>query len=251
MFKRLVTLDFARHAGLRVRPVADFGYARELQMAIVMQSEIRRASALYPIVFVEDRETDGFRPVALFGLAPGQNAFVDPQGRWRASYVPAVVRAYPFALARGERADRFLVCVDEASPCVELEEAAAPEVSKPKGAAREGAALFLPDGQPAPALEEAKGFLARLRQMQLATDVWTRALAERNLLTPLTVRASGEASPFALDGCFVVNEERLDGLPLERFAELRDRGWLPSIYAHLASLLQFERLEATGDDPAG
>jgi hypothetical protein len=228
MFKRLVTLDFARHAGLRVRPAPDFGYARGLQMSIVMLSEIRRASALYPIVFVEDRETDGFRPVALFGLQPGQNVFVDSKGGWQASYIPAVLRAYPFALARGDRPDRFLVCLDEASPCLDSDE---------------GAPLFNPDGQAAVALDEVKGFLARLRQMQVATDAWTRALAERNLLTPLSVMAAGETPPPALDGCFVVNEDRLDGLSLERFAALRDRGGLAAIYAHLASLLQFERLE--------
>lgn len=228
MFKRLVTLDFARHAGLRVRPVRHHTHTRELQMTIVMQAEIRRASAIYPIVFVEDRETDGFRPVALFGLAPGRNAFVNEEGQWTASYIPAVIRAYPFALARGDRADRFVVCVDEASPWLDEQD---------------GAALFHPDGRAADSLEEVKAFLARLRQMQAATDIFTQALAERNLLTPLSVRGTDGDTPLALDGCFVVNEERLDGLPLERFAELRERGWLPAIYAHLASLLQFERLE--------
>jgi hypothetical protein len=231
MFKRLVTLDFARHAGLRVRPVHHYAHARDLQMTIVMQAEIRRASAIYPIVFVEDRETDGFRPVALFGLASGRNTFVNEEGQWAASYIPAVIRAYPFALARGDRADRFVVCIDEASPWLDDQD---------------GAVLFHPDGRATDSLEEVKAFLARLRQMQAATEVFTRALAERNLLTPLSVRAADGDMPLALDACFVVNEERLDGLPLERFAELRERGWLPAIYAHLVSLLQLERLESAG-----
>ena len=78
--------------------------------------------------------------------------------------------------------------------------------------------------------------------MQMATDGFARALVERNLLTPLTLRTDG-AEAIALQGCYVVNEERLESLPLERFAELRDLGLLPAIYAHLMSLLQIERLE--------
>ncbi|MEN9775603.1 MAG: hypothetical protein RL322_2673 [Pseudomonadota bacterium] len=227
MFKRVVPLDVSRHATLRVRPALDQAYARTLQRSIVMQSEIRRAAARYPIVFVEDPETDGFRPVALFGLAPGDNVFVGSDGQWRASYIPAVVRAYPFVLARSDRPDRFLVCIDEASDLVGHDE---------------GAPLFQSDGQPDQALEEVKAFLARLRGMQLATDAFTRALAQRNLLTPFTIQAGRADSP-PLQGCYVVNEERLDALPIEHLADLRARGWLSTIYAHLMSLLQIERLE--------
>jgi len=234
MFKRVVPLEFSRHATLRVRPAVDQAYARTLQRATVMQAEIRLAAARYPIVFVEDPETDGFRPVALFGLAPGDNVFVGADGQWRASYIPAVIRAYPFALARSGRPDRFLVCIDEASDLVSAED---------------GAALFRPDGQADQALEEVKAFLARLRGMQMATDAFSRALAQRNLLTPMTIQAGPADSP-PLQGCYVVNEERLDALPIEHLADLRVRGWLSTIYAHLMSLLQIERLErAAGVDP--
>lgn len=197
-------------------------------MAALMQSEMVRASALYPIVFLEDRDADLFRPMALLGLREGENAFVDPQGQWRASYIPAVVRGHPFSLVGIGSDDRHALCIDLDSPCVSRDR---------------GTALFDQEGQPTPALEEARAYFARLRQMQIATDAYARALARLNLLSPFTLRAQRREHAVELAGCFVVDASRLDGLSDLSLAALRPGGWLAATYAHLASLHQIERLE--------
>jgi len=228
MYRRVVALSSVHHAALRIRSADDHGHARGLHMASVMQAEIVRAAAIYPIVFVEDAQADLFRPVALFGLEPGDNAFVDALGQWHASYIPAVVRGYPFALVRTGKGDRHALCIDRDSERVS-------EI--------DGTPLFDAEGRPTPALEEARAYFARLRQMQLVTDAYVRALEKRNLLTPLSLRAQREGRAVELQGCFVVNEARLDALSLESLAELRSRGWLAATYAQIASLHQLERLE--------
>jgi SapC len=228
VYRHVVALSSAQHARLRVKPVADYGFARGLHMSALMQAEMVRASALYPIVFVEDREAEVFRPVALFGLQEGENAYVDLHGAWQASYIPAIVRGYPFSLVRAGRGDRHALCIDLGSPCVVEDE---------------GAPLFDEAGRPMPALEEARAYFARLRQMQAVTDAYVRALAQRNLLTPFLVRARRGGVNVELDGCYVVNESRLDALPDDKLCPLRAHGWLAATYAHLASLLQMERLE--------
>lgn len=233
MFRDLVALNSKRHAALRVRPQAGFQFARAVHMSALMQAEMVRAAALYPIVFVEDPAMDGFRPMALLGLREGENVYVDTDGTWLASYVPAVIRAYPFALARaggeGEaEAERFAVCIDAASELVSL---------------TEGARLFDAQGVPTEALEQARQWLQQIREMQLRTDSFCRALAARNLFTPFAVRARRGEETLEVNGCYVINEERLDGLPDAKLSELRGAGWLSSIYAHLVSLQQFERLE--------
>ncbi len=229
MFRQLVALNSTRHAGLRVREQSGFGFAARVHMAALMQPEMVRAAATYPIVFVEDREGDGFRPMALFGLREGENLFVAPDGRWLVSYVPAVIRSYPFALSRADPGGRPAVCIDAASELVSL---------------TEGAALFDANGAATPALEAAKGYLASLRQMQAVTDAFCLALAERNLFTPFSMRVQRGAQTLEVDGCYVINEERLDGLPDDRLAGLRERGWLAALYAQVVSLQQIERLEA-------
>lgn len=229
MFRNVVALNSYRHAGLRLRAGEGFAHASGLHMAALMQAEIVRAGALYPIVFVEDADNDTFRPMALLGLQAGENVFVDDEGRWHASYVPAVVRQYPFALARSNRPDRFTVCIDADSELFSHSE---------------GVALFDPDGQPTAALAEAQASLGDLWRLQLHTDAFARALAERNLFTPFTVHVRRADRALEVAGAYVVNEQRLQGLPDERLSELRQRGWLASVYAHLGSLMQFERLEA-------
>ena len=233
MFRELVALNSKRHAALRVRPQASFDFVRGAHMAALMQAELVRAASIYPIVFVEDPAIDSFRPMALLGLREGENVYVDTDGSWLASYVPAVIRAYPFALARavgeGEgETERFAVCIDAASELVSL---------------TEGARLFDTHGAPTEALEQARQWLQQIREMQIRTDAFCRALAARNLFTPFSVRAQRGDEALEVDGCYVINEERLDGLPDAKLFELRREGWLSSIYAHLVSLQQFERLE--------
>ena len=225
--RRIVTLSSVHHARLRVRPVIDHAYARGLHMAALMQAEMVRASALYPIVFVEDGSSDLLRPMALLGLRKGFNAFVDEQGQWGASYIPAVVRGHPFSLVRVGPGERHALCVDMDSPCV---------------SEHEGVPLFAPDGSAAPALEEARAYFGRLRQMQALTDAYCRALVQRNLLTPFTVRGWQSAGAVELEGCYIVNEDRLDALSADGLAGLRQQGWLAATYAELASLHQIERL---------
>ena len=228
MFRQLVALNSKRHAALRVRPQTGFDFARSVHLSALMQTELVRAAATYPIVFVEDRDIDGFRPMALLGLRDGENVFVDTDGTWLASYIPAVIRAYPFALARAAEPGQFAVCIDAASELVSL---------------TEGARLFEASGAPTPALDEARAWLQQIREMQIRTDAFCRALAARNLFTPFAVRARRGDETLEVNGCYVINEERLDGLPDAKLFELRHEGWLSSIYAHLVSLQQLERLE--------
>ena len=65
-----------------------------------------------PIVFVEG--SDGWVPIALFGLNATENQWVDRAGAWRGRYIPAFISQYPFAIGRGE-SEVPLVCIDEAS----------------------------------------------------------------------------------------------------------------------------------------
>ena len=97
---------------------------------------------------------------------------------------------------------------------------------------------------PQPVANNNKGYLGSLWRMQLQTDAFARALAQRNLFTPFTVSVRRDDRTLEVAGAYVVNEQRLEGLPDERLFELRQRGWLASVYAHLTSLLQMERLEA-------
>ena len=76
MFKSLAPVNKERHAGKKIRQIEGFGFASDFHIASLMVHEFVRAAGIYPVVFLEDKENDRFRPVALLGLEAGENLFI-------------------------------------------------------------------------------------------------------------------------------------------------------------------------------
>jgi hypothetical protein len=235
MFEKVVPVNRERHASKRIKPLTHFGFAAGFHVAYVTMHEFSRAAGVYPLVFVEDKDKDQFRPVALLGLEAGENLFIDGSGRWNAGYVPAIIRRYPFALAASGEEGRYTICLDEASSLV---------------SDSEGEPLFDAKGEPTAVIDNVKRYLAELQQMDLLTREFTAWLTGNNMLTPLNMRVREADKVKNIAGCWVVNEERLNNLSDERFLELRTKRFLPAIYAQLVSLAQIERLVTLKDGRA-
>jgi len=43
-----------------------------------------------------------------------ENAYLDADEGWRANYVPAFIRRYPFVFSKSEDGQTFTLCIDEA-----------------------------------------------------------------------------------------------------------------------------------------
>ncbi len=233
MFKQVVPVNQQRHAGKKIKQVEGFEFASQFHIAYVTTHEFVRAAAIYPLVFIEDKEKDEFRPVALLGLDAGENLFVDGKGKWAASYIPAIIRRYPFALSQAGEDGRFLVCVDEGSDLVND---------------TEGSPLFDEKGEPTQVIENVKRYLSELQQMDAVTSEFCKFLAENNLFVPLNMRVRQNDQFKNISGCYVINEERLNNLSDELFLGLRTKHYLPAIYAQLTSLSQIERLVMLKDE---
>jgi SapC len=233
MFKSLVPVNKARHEGKKIKQVEGFGFAADFHIASIMVHEFARAASLYPVVFLEDKEQDSFRPVVLMGMDAGENLFVGADGKWQASYVPAIIRRYPFALASAGEEGKFTVCIDEGSDLI---------------SDTEGLPLFNEQGEPAEALENVKRYLGELQQMDAFTNEFCKYMVAHNMLTPLNMRVQQADQVKNINGCYVINEERLNGLSVDGFMDLRDKRYLPAVYAHLLSLAQIERLMTLKDE---
>ena len=227
MFEQVVPINKERHAKTKVRLSSDFRFAAKFHLAYLTMAEFVRAASTYPVVFLEDKANDEFRPVALLGLDAGENLFVDAQGQWSASYIPAIIRRYPFALSKSDDADRYVVCVDEASDLINE---------------NEGSPLFDESGNPTQVIENVKTYLGELQQMDQLTREFTQFLVHNNLLTPLNMRVNAADQVKSITGSYVINEERLTNFSDDKFLEVRHKRYLPAIYAHLLSLPQIERL---------
>lgn len=227
MFKKLVPLNKERHQQHKVLPISSFDFASNFHIATVMVHEFAKAATAYPIVFLEDKEKDLFYPVVMLGLEANQNLFVTESGQWNASYVPAVIRRYPFALARLSEDDTLTVCIDEDSSLVGKEE---------------GSPLFDEKGEATDIIENVKRYLSELQQMEVFTEAFCAYLAEHNLFTPLNMQVKVNDKLQNITGCYVINEQRFNGLSDERFIEIRHKNYLAPIYAHLTSLARTQNL---------
>lgn len=233
MFKNIIPLNKDRHAKTRIKEITDFGFVSQLHIAYVTLHEFARAAAIFPIVFLEDKTKDEFRPVVLMGLNPGENLFVSADGKWNASYVPAIIRRYPFALAPKPDSTEYLVCLDEDSQLM---------------SETEGNALFDEKGEPTQIIENVKRYLTELQQMDIITNQFCKFLAEHNMFTPLNIKVRDDAEMKSIGGCYVINEQRMNTLSDELFLEIRAKQYLPAVYAHLVSLAQTERLVKFKDE---
>lgn len=224
-------LDSTQHRQLKLRlPVADWSVARELNAIFVAAAEFGDTCREFPIVFVRaGKEPDGsdqVAPVAVLGLAQGQNLYVDG-ARWRATYVPAVLRTYPFCIGRIDE-QRFAVCVDTAWPGANTDD---------------GTPLFEADGQPAVLLKNMQPQLETLEQEIQRTRLVGRRLLELDVLRDMRFDATlPDGSKHSVDGFLTVDDKKMSALPDAVVGELHRSGLLGLVHLHWVSMGNMRRL---------
>ena len=210
-----------------------FGFAKVGHAIPLTVGEFPPAAMTGPIIFVGDDKM----PIAVMGLQAGDNMFLRDDGLFEpGAYVPAYIRRYPFVFANDDNAKQMVLCVDRAAEFVVDKNPDLP--------------FFEADGQPSQytknCIEFCNNFeLERQRTMNFVQILKDLDLFETKTATFTPVDANGQAGePQVIAEYFGVSEEKLNKLPAEKFVELRDNGALSQIYAHLISLLCWDRLVA-------
>lgn len=232
MFKSIVPITKEKHINTKVKPVDNFDFIKNVHMTSIMVHEFSRAASVYPIVFLEDQSKDEFKPVVLTGLEEGENLFIK-NNKWEGTYIPAIVRRYPFALAQTDEEGRFTICIDEESEFVNEDE---------------GESLFTEEGEAGEVIDKVKQYLTELQQMEQFTIEFCKYMSENNMFTPLNMKVRVGSEIKNISGAYVINEERLNALSDEKFLALRTKKYIPVLYSHLSSLAQIERLVAFKDN---
>ena len=231
LHRQPAALDSAQHRQLKLRvPVTDWSVASRLNALFVAAAEFGDVCREFPIVFVRaGKEPDGrdqVAPIAVLGLNPNQNLYVDGAA-WRAQYMPAVLRAYPFCIGRvGDQ--RFAVCVDLAYA----------GVGDPAGTP-----VFEPDGQPASLLKTMQSQLETLEAEVQRTRLVGRRLLELDVLRDMRFDATlPDGSKHSVDGFLTVDDKKMTALPDAVVGELHRSGLLGLVHMHWVSLGNMRRL---------
>ena len=225
-----VALDREQHKALRLAPLPDWAVAARLNALFIAGVEFGDACHEYPIVFLRAGESEAGKaqaaPVAVFGLRPDDNLYLQG-GQWRAQYVPALLRAYPFAIARMD-AERYAVCIDMACP----------------GLSQSGGqALFGEDGQPLEFLQNMQQQLQQIEGEIQRTRAFGEMLLAHDLLQDMRFDADlPDGKKLTVDGFLAVDEKRLSELSDADTLALCRNGALGLIHAHQLSLKHMSRL---------
>jgi hypothetical protein len=226
LFATPVALDRALHRAQRLKPQGvRFDRTAGMNALFVAAVEFIDVARDYPIVFIEaGKGDDGQRevaPVAVLGLTQGENLMLAEDGSWAARYVPALLRGYPFGLARSD-GQNYVVVIDEKAEAL---------------SASEGEPLFDATGQATPMLEERRKFIEQLEAEAQRTRLLGRSLLELDLLQPMRFDATlPDGRQLTVDGFLTVDETKLGALPADKLEPLHRNGILAMIYAHRFSL---------------
>jgi SapC len=217
--------------GLR-RNDRPFAFAAKSQIAPLTVTEFPVASLSFPIIFAGDRR----QPLAVMGVNADTNMFVSPDGSFELGvYVPAYIRRYPFVLARDQPNEQLVVCIDRAASML----GDLPDLP-----------FFDASGEPTEYTKGCINFCNDYEVETRRTESFVGLLTDLDLLetrktnyTPTNPDGTA-GEPQEVAEYFAVSEDRLKALPDAKIRELLDNGALGHIYAHLHSIIQWDRLLA-------
>lgn len=221
-----VALSRTDHLDSRCRPREGFEFAAQRQVVPIILAELAKLVPHYVIGFVKS-DDDSYQPVALVGIGGTRNLYVSKASQWLCNYVPANLRAHPFALLNDADGNKVL-CLDE--DYLSKDETL-PRIFEDDGALSKGAGKTLE-------------FMTKCEQNRLSTLKVCASLADAGLIKPwqIEIDHGEELKPAAIKGLHKIDEEKLDSLDADSLVGLRDAGALPLAYAQIFTASQVEQL---------
>jgi hypothetical protein len=210
-----------------------FAFAKAGHAIPLTVGEFPLAAVTGPIIFVGDEKM----PIAVMGLNAGENMFVKDNGTFESGiYIPAYVRRYPFVFANDDQNNQMVLCIDRAAEFI---------VDRDYDMA-----FFEANGEPTEYTKNCIEFCNNFEMERQRTVSFVELLRELDLFETKTATFTPQnpdgtaGEPQKIAEYFGVSEEKLNKLPADKFLELRDNGALGQIYAHMHSLVGWDRLVA-------
>ena len=230
LHKKAVALDRVKHLGLKLDTgTRDLSDVSKLNAFFVAGTEFTDACKDYPVVWVlAGKGEDGkgqVAPIAVFGLRAGQNLCIDA-GAWRVRYVPAMLRLYPFAMAR-VAANEMVMCFDEAWV----------------GFGSTGEPLFTEAGEASELTLNVQKQLESFEQEVERTRQAGAMLVDKGLLRDMRFDATlPDGRKLVVDGFLAIDEDKLAKLSDADLVLMTRNGLMGLIHAHQISLGNMTRL---------
>ena len=227
IYESAVPVSSARHGQWSVEVGADYTFSKNVNSVPLMAVEFPNAASEYAIVFAGAGEN--IVPAVILGMRAEENLYLTEQSNWKAKYIPAFVRRYPFVFANSEDGKTYTLCIDESFRGFN------------QGA--RGQRLFSDEGKPSPYVENVLKFLEQYQIEQRRTQALCKKLQELNLLEPMQAQFKfGSGEQRSLTGFMAVSRDRIKTLGADVLVDLVKTDQLELIYLHLQSLRNFSAM---------
>lgn len=222
---------------------ADFSLIKLLEKESLLPVsfiELAKAQAVMPLAFLGQSQADKkfIRLVGVTSIFQEENLFIDANGKWVLSYLPALCRHYPFAmldLQGVNQETRKALCFEHSTGL--YRENPDPEKKEQR--------FFDDQGALNPLLQKALESMATVAASQEKTAQAVYDLAQAGLLMSWNLYPEApEADQARLVRVFCINQEALNQLSGEVLKSLQSSGALAIAYAQLFSMQHLPRLKA-------
>jgi hypothetical protein len=224
IYETAVPVSPARHADVSVEVGSTYAFSAGINAVPLTALEFVPAAAEYAIVFT--RAGESVMPAVVLGVRGDENLYLSSDGQWKAKYIPAFVRRYPFVFSTSTDGKRLTLCIDEAYPGVNRE--------------GRGPKLFGENRKPSVYVERVLKFLEEYQAHFMRTQAFCKRIEELGLLEPMQAQVvTPKGEKLSLSGFSAVNRDKLRALKGDALEALARTDELELLYLHLSSMRNF------------
>ncbi len=224
----LVPVSQERHSGMVWRRFQSYDFVQDQPLVPVVLGEHEQVASALPMILAQTER--GLWPVAVTRLGP-RTALVAPNGVWRGSYVPSILRVHPFAMRA--TAGQAALLINEASGL--LAQAPQPGIGWEP--------FFDPDGGLSPVLRTVVAYFSDRIQAETRTGAAVEALAQMGVLTAQSPFRQAEAAALLPETARHIDPAALAGLSRTDLAHLHRTEALSLAHAMLVARHHFSFLD--------
>jgi hypothetical protein len=224
----IIPVNNELHRSMKITRSQNFSRFSQQHLIPITVQDFSAISSELPIVFVKNSETGQFTPVVMMGLKEGVNLYCQTEN-YPAHVFPKGFLNAPLSLMKAAPdSDDVIVCIDLDSTMID----------------DEGEALFDEEGKKTDFFKSFTKHLLSVAEGTLQTQSITQHFADKKLFIPQTLKVDIDVNgnQATISGVYIIDDKALMSLDKSEFIEIKKKGLLPLIYAHLNSLYQVGRL---------
>ncbi|TNE62334.1 MAG: multidrug transporter [Alphaproteobacteria bacterium] len=225
MSNQIAALHPEKHGHIKVVDGVDMSRVHDQQILPLVAHEFAAAACAMPVIFIKNSENGQFQAAGLLGFKPGENLYVQ-DGKWTGAYMPRILEQQPFGLVPSpHNPEQLMLAIDESNTRVQAD----------------GHALY-EGGKETEYLAKRRQSIIDYFEQSRVTSAFAQLLSDLDVLSARTLSVDVGGDKVNLNGLYFIDEAKVNALPDDKYLDLRKRGFIGVIYAHLVSLNQVRHL---------